>query len=154
MIPAVVAQWQSNPAKRARIVRTLFNGVTQVRFLPTPGFLFKSHFSIHLMRVRWCFGLIIWLLLFRNAFALHPEAHYLSTPGLSGLPCDSPNIQTLEHARLTAWYCKPAQDSSQFLIVLDGGDAGNMSYDIPLAQFFMDNFHIGVLLFDYRGFGR
>jgi alpha-beta hydrolase superfamily lysophospholipase len=88
-----------------------------------------------------------------QAFALHPEAHYISTPSLSGLASDSLNIQTTDHTRLTGWYCKPAQDTSQFIIVMAGGDAGNMSYDIPLAQFFMDNFHIAVLLFDYRGFG-
>ena len=88
-----------------------------------------------------------------NAFALHPEATYLSTPTLSGLANDSLNIQTTDHARLTGWYCKPALDTSHFIIVMVGGDAGNMSYDIPLAEFFMDNFHVPVLLFDYRGFG-
>jgi alpha-beta hydrolase superfamily lysophospholipase len=88
-----------------------------------------------------------------KALAIHPSATYLTTPTLNGTSNDSLNIQTSDNSRLTGWYCRPAHDSSQFLIVLAGGDAGNMSYDLPLAQFFIVNFHVPVLLFDYRGFG-
>jgi pimeloyl-ACP methyl ester carboxylesterase len=44
-------------------------------------------------------------------------------------------------------------DLSGCVIVLAGSDAGNMSYDLPLAAFLTANFQVPVLLFDYRGFG-
>lgn len=88
-----------------------------------------------------------------NAFAIRPYSRYVSTPVQEGMAYDSLNIRTPDHYRLTGWYCRSAIDSSIVLIILAGGDAGNMSYDIPLAKFLSTNFHLPVLLFDYRGFG-
>jgi alpha-beta hydrolase superfamily lysophospholipase len=95
-----------------------------------------------------------WLLfLSTQAFAIHPYKDYVALPSQAGMSYDSLNIPTTDHFRLTGWYCKPAKDSSDILIVLAGGDAGNMSYDLQLAQFLIVNFHVPVMLFDYRGFG-
>lgn len=107
----------------------------------------------HITTVR---GLTAMLLLFASAtsgFAIRPYARYVSTPGQQGLSYDSLNISTVDHFRLTGWYCKPYQDSSGLLIIMVGTDAGNMSYGLPGAQFLVQNFKVPVLLFDYRGFG-
>ena len=93
------------------------------------------------------------LILSTEAFAIHPSKDYVALPSGYGMSYDSLNISTTDHFRLTGWYCKPAVDTSHLLIVLAGGDAGNMSYDLPLVQFIIQNFHVPVLLFDYRGFG-
>ncbi len=88
-----------------------------------------------------------------SSYAIHPEKRYIQTPSSGQMPYDSVNISTSDHFRLTAWYCKAPVDTSKFIIIMAGGDAGNMSYDLPLAQFLTMNFHLPVLLFDYRGFG-
>ncbi len=87
------------------------------------------------------------------SYAIRPEKAYPLTPASAQLNYDSLNIPTRDHSRLTAWYCKAPVDTSQFVIVMAGGDAGNMGYDVPLAQFIVANFRVPVLLFDYRGFG-
>jgi alpha-beta hydrolase superfamily lysophospholipase len=97
-----------------------------------------------------CFWLLI---LSTEAFAIHPYKDYVAVPSQVGMSYDSLNIPTADHFRLTGWYCKPAKDSSDLLIILAGTDAGNMSYDLQVEQFIVQNFHVPVLLFDYRGFG-
>jgi uncharacterized protein len=95
-----------------------------------------------------------WLLILSmEAFAIHPHKDYVAVPSQVGIGYDSLNIPTADHFRLTGWYCKPAKDSSDLLIILAGTDAGNMSYDLQVAQFIVQNFHVPMLLFDYRGFG-
>jgi alpha/beta superfamily hydrolase len=87
------------------------------------------------------------------AFAIHPYKDYVALPSQAGMSYDSLNIPTPDQFRLTGWYCKPTKDSSNLLIILVGTDAGNMSYDLQVTQFIVQNFHVPVLLFDYRGFG-
>ncbi len=88
-----------------------------------------------------------------EVFAIHPYKDYVAVPSQAGMTYDSLNLHAKDNVRLTGWYCKPAVDTLHLLIVLAGGDAGNMSYDVPLAQFIVQNFQVPVLLFDYRGFG-
>ena len=95
----------------------------------------------------------ILLFLSTEAFAIHPYKDYVAFPKQAGIPFDSLNIPTSDHIRLTGWYLHPDHDTSNLLMIIVGGDAGNMSYDLPLAQFILMNFHIPILLFDYRGFG-
>ncbi len=96
--------------------------------------------------------LVIWLLFFSTeAFAIHPYKDYVALPSQAGMGYDSLNIPTPDHFRLTGWYCKPAKDSSNLIIILAGTDAGNMSYDLQVAQLLTQK--CPVLLFDYRGFG-
>jgi alpha/beta superfamily hydrolase len=103
---------------------------------------------------RLIFSLAIFIPLIPNfAFAIHPYKDYVATPDQYKLEYDSINISTKDHCRLTGWYCKPQVDSSKFLIVLAGTDAGNMSYDLPIVQLLAANLGVPVLLFDYRGFG-
>lgn len=92
-------------------------------------------------------------LMSKDAFAIRPYSRYVATPAQEGMTYDSLNIPTTDHFRLTGWYCKPSVDSSHLLIILAGGDAGNMSYDLGVMQFLTANFKVPVLLFDYRGFG-
>ena len=93
-----------------------------------------------------------WLLILSTeAFAIHPYKDYVAVPSQMGMGYDSLNIPTSDHFRLTGWYCKPIKDSSDILIILAGTDAGNMSYDLQVAQLLTQKFP--VLLFDYRGFG-
>src|ERR1035441_722771 len=92
------------------------------------------------------------LVLSTQAFAIRPYKDYVGIPSQAGMSYDSLNISTADHFRLTGWYCKPAKDTSDLIIVIAGGDAGNMSYDLQLAQLFTQQ-QLPVLLFDYRGFG-
>ena len=93
-----------------------------------------------------------WLLvLSTEAFAIHPYKDYVAIPTKYGMSYDSLNILTPDNFRLTGWYCKPIKDSTDILIILAGTDAGNMSYDLQVAQILTQKFP--VLLFDYRGFG-
>ncbi len=105
------------------------------------------------MLLRYNLIILLGLFIAETAFAIHPAKDYISTPAQSGMKYDSLNISTSDHFRITGWYCKPESDTTNFLLILAGGDAGNMSYDVPLAQFLTQNFSIPVLLFDYRGFG-
>ncbi len=102
---------------------------------------------------RYFLALCLLVFVATRAIAIRPDTHYVSSPDQNGLAYDSLNIVTPDHYRLTAWYCKVSEPSSKTLIVLAGGDAGNMSYDLALAQFLIENFKVPVLLFDYRGFG-
>src|SRR5581483_9463869 len=101
---------------------------------------------------RYFLALCLLVFVATRAIAIRPDTHYVSSPDQNGLAYDSLNIVTPDHYRLTAWYCKVSEPSSKTLIVLAGGDAGNMSYDLALAQFLIENFKVPVLLFDYRGF--
>ncbi len=98
-------------------------------------------------------GLLFFLSLASSAFAIRPSHEYAATPAMSGISYDSLNIATADHYRLTGWYCKAPKDLLNCVIVMAGGDAGNMSYELPLVKFLTDNFNAPVLLFDYRGFG-
>ena len=91
------------------------------------------------------------LILSTEAFAIHPYKDYVALPSQAGMSYDSLNIPTPDHFRLTGWYCKPIKDSTDILVILAGTDAGNMSYDLQVAQILTRKFP--VLLFDYRGFG-
>jgi alpha-beta hydrolase superfamily lysophospholipase len=91
------------------------------------------------------------LFLSTEVFAIHPYKDYVATPSQAGMSYDSLNIPTPDQFRLTGWYCKPIKDSTDILIILAGTDAGNMSYDLQVAQILTQKFP--VLLFDYRGFG-
>jgi alpha-beta hydrolase superfamily lysophospholipase len=98
------------------------------------------------------FILAFWLLvLSTEAFAIHPYKDYVALPSQAGMSYDSLNIPTADHFRLTGWCCKPTKDSTDILVILAGTDAGNMSYDLQVAQIVAQKFP--VLLFDYRGFG-
>ena len=105
------------------------------------------------MLLRYTLILFLGLFTSETGFAIHPAKEYISTPSQSGMKYDSLNIPTSDHFRITGWYCKPETDTTNFLLILAGGDAGNMSYDVPLARFLTQNFNVPVLLFDYRGFG-
>ncbi len=91
------------------------------------------------------------LIVSTEAFAIHPYKDYVALPTKYGMSYDSLNIPTPDHFRLTGWYCKPAKDTTDVLIVLPGTDAGNMSYELQVAQILTEKYP--VLLFDYRGFG-
>lgn len=84
--------------------------------------------------------------------AIAPSQRYISTPAELGLKYDSVRLVTSDGYHLTAWYCMPPQESNR-VVVLAGGDAGNMSYNLPVASLLVSTLGVNVLMFDYRGFG-
>jgi fermentation-respiration switch protein FrsA (DUF1100 family) len=86
-----------------------------------------------------------------SATALRPETDYVDTPAKHGLTADAVTFATKDGLTLSGWFF-PAKDSARGTVIVSETDAGNMSYLIPTAGFYVDT-GFNVLLYDYRGFG-
>src|SRR5689334_1469735 len=84
---------------------------------------------------------------------VHATNEYVALPSSKGLTYDSLNITTSDGARLTGWLLRPNVATSDAVVRLAGGDAGNMSYALEYARYMIDALGAPILLFDYRGFG-
>ncbi len=83
-------------------------------------------------------------------FASNPAKEYVLSPIQTGLKFDSLQIKS-KGATLAGWWLE-GKDAKSVLIIA-GGDAGNMSYSLPTASEFVNDLGWSVMLFDYRGFG-
>jgi len=100
--------------------------------------------------------LIIGLLLAgTSAWASKPLAAWWAKPDTLGLRYQDLTLRTSDHVRLAAWLIEPAAavPDRRTTVVVAGGDWGNMSYSLYLAQA-LSAAGYRVLLFDYRGFGH
>jgi pimeloyl-ACP methyl ester carboxylesterase len=86
------------------------------------------------------------------AHAVRPERKYIDTPSKHGLMFEEVNFQTSDGALLSGWFFPMKGDSARGTVVISGTDAGNMSYLISYAAFYLDS-RFNVVLYDYRGFG-
>ena len=74
-------------------------------------------------------------------------------PGEIGLEhVDEVTLTTDDGLRLGGWFVRPSPPSAGHSVIVFNGNGGNRSMRAPLASALARR-HIGVLLFDYRGYG-
>ena len=81
----------------------------------------------------------------------HPERELAGTPADLGLPYEDAAITTADNVRLHGWYV--AGRRRETLLWLHG-NAGNISHRLDNLCLLHDAVGIGVLIFDYRGYGQ
>ena len=86
------------------------------------------------------------------AHAVRPEREYVDTPDKHGLTFEAVDFRSLDGSLLSGWFFPVREDSARGTVVVSGTDAGNMSYLISYASFYLDC-GFNVVLYDYRGFG-
>ena len=89
-----------------------------------------------------------------NVYALRPEKNYPITPDSMGIPYKNIHLKTSDGYDLNAWLFSPKKDlDKKRVLIISGGDAGNMSYFIYQA-FNLTKKGFKVITYDYRGFGK
>lgn len=72
-----------------------------------------------------------------------------------GRPFEDVTLTTADGVRLSAWFF-PADENSprrNLVMLVSHGNGGNITHRLPMARAFL-GLGLGVLLFDYRGYGR
>ncbi|MBC8145939.1 MAG: alpha/beta fold hydrolase, partial [bacterium] len=82
-----------------------------------------------------------------------PTDEYIASPSLKNIAYDSLNIVTADGVRLTGWLIRPNVALADAVVIMSGGDAGNMSFSLDYAGYMTNIIGVPILLFDYRGFG-
>ncbi len=80
-----------------------------------------------------------------------PEKNIGATPGSIGLDYQELTLRTKDGVDISAWYV-PVEHSKGFVLFCHG-NAGNISHRLDSIQIF-HNLGLGVLIFDYRGYGK
>ena len=94
------------------------------------------------------------LLFALNSLALSPNRYYSNTPASLHLKHKEAKVETADNYKLHSWTLLPKLEvDKNVIIVLAGGDSGNMSYQLPFAEALTQEGYT-VVLFDYRGFGQ
>ena len=86
------------------------------------------------------------------AQAVRPEREYVDTPEKHGLTFETVTFRTSDGISLSGWFFAVKGDSARGTVVISETDAGNVSYLISYAAFYLES-GFNVLLYDYRGFG-
>ena len=98
-------------------------------------------------------GFAALLFLFQDELAYYPqigrEIH--STPRQHGMDYEALALDTADGERLDAWFVPAPQ--AQGVVLFLHGNAGNMSHRMDSIAMF-HRLGYGVLIFDYRGYGR
>ena len=89
--------------------------------------------------------------LLENWITFHPWRELELRPENYGLSAEQTRIRSGRGDTIHGWYFKPARADAQ-VIVFFHGNAGNISHRLDLLAPFVRR-GLGVLLFDYRGFG-
>ena len=89
-----------------------------------------------------------------ESLLFHPTPEVTVDPGRLGLAYREMSIETADRLALDAWYlpAEAARDTGCSVLFLHG-NAGNMGTHLPSVGW-LPSAGYGVLLFDYRGFGR
>jgi len=89
-----------------------------------------------------------------NVYGLRPEKNYPITPDSMGIPYKTIHLKTNDGFGINAWIFSPKKDADKKrILIISGGDAGNMSYYIYQA-FALTKKGFKVITYDYRGFGK
>src|SRR6266581_1923500 len=86
-----------------------------------------------------------------RAFLYFPERTVVASPAYLGLVAEEVTIQAAERMMLTGYWLA---GRGERVLVWYYGNAGNLSYRLPLARVLLDCFGLDILLVDYRGYGR
>jgi hypothetical protein len=86
-----------------------------------------------------------------DSLVFFPETTLVQSPADIGLPFEEIYIESSDAVRLHAWVV-PARPG-RYLILFCHGNAGNISHRLDYIRRLYE-LDIGVLIFDYRGYGR
>ncbi len=99
-------------------------------------------------------GLSLYLYLFQANYIYFPDLpsrEVDASPGDVGLPFESVKIRTEDGETLDGWFV-PAPAAKEVLLYLHG-NGGNIGHRVDVIRTF-HSLGLGVLIFDYRGYGR
>jgi uncharacterized protein len=82
----------------------------------------------------------------------HPSRAMDAETAQLGSPCEDVFIPVEHGERVNAWYF-PGQSPASPVVLVCHGNAGNISHRLDLASLLLQA-GAGVLLLDYRGYGR
>lgn len=95
--------------------------------------------------------LLIFMYLFQSKLIFLPSSDLLVTPIEAALQAEDVWIETSDDERLHGWFFP--NDSTEYIVVLSHGNAGNISNRIDIAKFLQEA-GVSVLIYDYRGYGQ
>jgi uncharacterized protein len=101
---------------------------------------------------------LAWAIVLAFAWAFQRALIYfpmggVPSPADAGLSdVEQVTFTTADGLELHGWFARSRESRSRFTLVVFNGNAGNRAYRARLARAFRDH-GLGVLLFDYRGFG-
>ncbi len=87
----------------------------------------------------------------QGAMLYFPTKEIEATPRTIGLDYQELTLRTKDGLDISAWYI-PADDARGFVLFCHG-NAGNISHRLDSIQIF-HSLGLGVLIFDYRGYGK
>ena len=99
-------------------------------------------------------NILVLLMMSKNAHALKPDRIYNMLPDSMGIQYQEVNIKTKDGYNLKSWIYKAKKETEKkCVLIISGGDAGNMSYLIYQA-YMLSQKGFTVITYDYRGFGK
>ncbi len=110
-----------------------------------------SYMSIIFLIVGVYLLLLLFMYLFQSKLIFLPSSDFVITPQKAGLQAEDVWIETEDDERLHGWFFP--NDTSEYLVVLSHGNAGNISNRIDIAKFLNEQ-GLAVLIYDYRGYGQ
>ena len=99
-------------------------------------------------------GVVIFICFYsqiENFFLFHPRAAFDVTPEQMNLSYESVDFASDDGTRLHGWFFPPSGTSP--VILFCHGNAGNMSHRLENIERLLSH-GFGVLIFDYRGYGK
>ena len=102
-------------------------------------------------------GLLVLLRLFESNLIYFPgnQRVLIPPPSWLGLPVERVEISTEDGVKLVGWAIPAQSDSSGLWLLICHGNAGNLSeFDRPLHYAGLRQLGLGLLAFDYRGYGE
>jgi uncharacterized protein len=96
----------------------------------------------------------IFLTVSQSGFALKPERTYSMTPDSMGIGYKEIRLKTSDGFDINTWIFEPKKETDKkCVLIMSGGDAGNMCYIIYQA-YMLSQKGFRVITYDYRGFGK
>jgi fermentation-respiration switch protein FrsA (DUF1100 family) len=97
--------------------------------------------------------IVAYVYLKQGSMLYFPSKEIAATPAHIGLPFEEVSFRTTDGVQIAAWYI-PAQPANERGVVLfSHGNAGNISDRLDSIRIF-HGLNLGVLIYDYRGYGR
>lgn len=87
-----------------------------------------------------------------NFFVFFPQKELDFQPGNLGLQAEDVFVKVDDEAVIHAWFFAPQDDRAPVLLFCHG-NAGNISHRLDNVRYLLQH-GLGVLLFDYRGYGK
>ncbi len=112
-----------------------------------------------LWRAGFMLGAVLLLVIMWRTFERHqvyfPSGLFMTTGAELGRPFEDVQFEAADGVRLHAWFYPGSTNSPRgnLVVLFCHGNAGNISHRLDTAEALLQS-GVGVLLFDYRGYGR